>query len=90
MSLRRQLERLEEVYGGGGWDGPPCDECGWRGPDDDSEPDEYELTFPGDYSDDDLDNDPQEEFCSSCGKQLSWVLSFPDEQDTRRRRSSYE
>ncbi len=86
--LRRQLERLEEVYDGGGG-GPPCGECGGGGNpggDDGDREIEYELTFPGDYSDDDT-ADPVEEFCTSCGRQLIWVLNFPDERDTRRQRT---
>jgi hypothetical protein len=86
--LRRQLERLEEVYGGGGG-GPPCGECGGGGNpggDDDASAIEYELTFPGDRED--AVPDPVEEFCASCGRQLTWVLSFDDdERDTRRQRT---
>jgi hypothetical protein len=78
VSLRSRLARLEEVYGGG--DGvPPCGECGGGGNpggDDDASAIEYELTFPGDREDD--APDPVEEFCASCGRQLTWVLSFDD------------
>ena len=86
MGLRRQLERLEEVYGGG-WR-PPCDACGGGGNlgGDEGEA-TYELTFPGDRSDDDLGVEPQEEYCGSCGRQLTWVLTFPDE--PRQKRSSW-
>jgi hypothetical protein len=91
VGLRRRLERLEEVYGGGG-EVPPCGECGGGGGGDDGDREiEYELTFPGDREDDDLGNDSVDEFCSTCGKQVAQVLYFPDgpTQDSRRQRSSW-
>jgi hypothetical protein len=51
-SIDRRIEALEKLYGGGvGWEPglPPCEECGWRPPDDTSEPAaRYVLTFEGD------------------------------------------
>ncbi len=82
-SLQTRLGRLEAATGGGGggWDGPPCEECGWRGPDDDSEPERHTLTF---YGDKDFEHVPLDEsgevleFCSTCGRKLVWFVSFAD------------
>jgi hypothetical protein len=81
VGLRRQLERLEEVYGSGGWNGPPCEECGWRGPDDTSEPARRLLTFEGDkdYELVPLDEDGEpKEYCLACGRKLIHFVSFTE------------
>ncbi len=75
MALSTRIKRLE--LSSGGWGCPPCEECGW-GAGDDGEV-KYELTFPGGYSDDDLDDDPQPEFCSTCGREIGQILTFGDE-----------
>ena len=83
-SIARRIEALEKLYGSGvGWEPrlPPCEECGWRGPDDTSEPERYVLTFEGDrdYELVPLDEDGEpKEFCSTCGRKLIHFVSFTE------------
>ena len=82
-SIERRVSRLEESAGvGGGWDGPPCDECGWRGPDDSSKPSRFVFTWVGtedfELIPTDEDGEPKE-FCQTCGRKLVWFISWDDE-----------
>ena len=80
-SLERRVARLEATGGGGGWDGPPCDECGWRGPDDNSKPARFVFTWEGgdgcELLPRDEDGEPKEH-CGACGRKLVWLPSFED------------
>jgi hypothetical protein len=74
-TIERRVARLEESAGvGGGWDGPPCEECGWNGPDDDSEADTFELVF----DERPYDEPDEEETCRTCGRVLSMTIYFED------------
>jgi hypothetical protein len=77
-SVAAKVLRLEEATGGGGWDGPPCDECGWGGgeePFENHHGDTYEIVF-----DERLYDEPaEEETCSSCGRVLSMTIFFDDD-----------
>ncbi len=79
--LRKEWGKAVAANGGGGWDGPPCEECGWRGPGDASEPERRLLTFEGDKDFElvprDEDGEPKE-VCSTCGRKLVHFLSFAD------------
>jgi hypothetical protein len=82
MSIDRRFLVLEEATGGGGWDAPPCDECGWRGPDDNSKPSRFVFTW-AETEDFELiptdeDGEPKE-LCTSCGRKLVWFISSDDE-----------
>jgi hypothetical protein len=71
-SVATKVSRLEEATGGGGWDGPPCDECGWGGgeePFENHHGDTYQIVF---------DEPAEEETCSSCGRVLSMTIFFDD------------
>jgi hypothetical protein len=76
-ALATRIKRLEEATGGGGWDGPPCDHCGWGGwggePDDRDEGDSYEIAFA------DPDEDLGPEFCPECSRRLVHEIWFDDD-----------
>lgn len=77
-SVRTRVGRLEEATGGGGWDGPPCDECGWGGGEEpfENHPDEpYEIVF-DEHPYDELAED---ETCSRCGRVLSRTIFFDED-----------
>ena len=65
--LRKEWSKA--VAGGGGL--PPCDRCGWGG--DDGEPDDFgpDDTFEIVFAD-----EPEEEFCPECGRQVNVVVRF--------------
>jgi hypothetical protein len=71
-SVAAKVSRLEEATGGGGWDDPPCDGCGW-GDGEDPDPDEpYEIA---------LDEPPYDELSeddiySKCGRVLCMIIFF--------------
>jgi hypothetical protein len=65
--LERRLEALESAHGIGGADG--CPQCGQR----DHRPgDTYEVVFV------DPEEDTENEWCSTCGRQTHVVLSWDD------------
>jgi hypothetical protein len=83
-TLRREVERLEAARSGGGWPAslPPCDECGWRGPDDDSDPERYVFTWEGGEDYDLVPRDEHgeaKEYCGTCGRKLVWFPNCDDE-----------
>ena len=81
-ALRKEWGRaIADSGGGGGWDGPPCEECGWRGPDDNSEPERHLVTFQGDKDFNLVPTDEYgepKEFCHECGRRLVWPIAFDD------------
>jgi hypothetical protein len=81
-SLERRIASLETANSGGGWDAPPCDECGWRGPDDNSKPSRFVFMWVGteDFERIPTDEDGEpKEFCQTCGRKLVWFISWDDE-----------
>jgi hypothetical protein len=84
-SVAAKVARLEEATGGGGWDAPPCDECGWGGgeePLDHHDGDTYEIVFDKRP----YDEPAEEETCSTCGRVLSMTIFLNDALVDRERR----
>jgi hypothetical protein len=75
-SVAGKVRRLEELTGGGGWDGPPCDECGWGGAGEPFERhpgDTFEIVFA------DPGEDLGPEFCPECSRRLVLEIFFDDD-----------
>jgi hypothetical protein len=74
MSLngyKRRLSALESTCGIG--DGDECPQCGQRDP---RPGDTYEIEFL-----DDLDDEPEDEWCPACGRPTSYAIRFEDDPD---------
>ena len=63
-TIEKRLARLEESAGAGG----ECPRCG--GPDEPDEHTTYELVF---------DEEAEEEWCETCGRQTGIVIRWPEE-----------
>ena len=63
-SIERRVAALEEASGVGGG----CPECG--GPDDPDDHSTYELVWA---------EEAEEEWCETCGRQIGFVLRWPED-----------